>query len=280
VELRRCRERRGLTQGGLAALIRFSPQHLSEVERGAGSVSEQFVQACDDALGADGRLVQLLPPVVYERARTRWSNRAERHSEPTGASAASVPSSASESGATDRADPNRVVTSTDADVIAQMVSALRRVDNRYGGGYVRGVVLRYLNAEVRPVLRTLEARGSAPQRLMHVVAELTQLAGWISHDVGEDSLARWYFGESLRLARAAGDDAFASEVLAFMPSNATRRRVGAVRIAALAEAAASGEAVRGHGASGPRVSRTQTRSRRPGKVRWSWPVVSAMRASR
>jgi transcriptional regulator with XRE-family HTH domain len=90
--LRRCRERCGLTQGALAALIGFSPQHLSDVERGAGSVSEQFVQACDDALGADGLLVKLLPPVVYERARARWSNRAERQSVATEALDPGAPS--------------------------------------------------------------------------------------------------------------------------------------------------------------------------------------------
>src|SRR3954462_12910023 len=74
VELRRRREQRGLTQAALGALIGLSPQHLSEVERGVGSVSEQFIQACDDALEADGRLVKLLTPVIYERARARWSN--------------------------------------------------------------------------------------------------------------------------------------------------------------------------------------------------------------
>lgn len=211
VELRRCRERRGLTQSALAALIGFSPQHLSDVERGAGSVSEQFVQACDDALGADGLLVKLLAPVVYERARARWADRAERHS---GVSAHHPQSSASDSGTTARADPLRVVSPADPEVIAEMTSALRRVDNRYGGGYARAVALGYLNGEVRAVLRTARSQGSMPRRLLQAAAELTQLAGWISHDVGENSLARWYFGESLKLARAAADDAFASEVLA------------------------------------------------------------------
>jgi transcriptional regulator with XRE-family HTH domain len=220
IELRRRRERRGLTQGALAALIGFSPQHLSDVERGAGSVSEPFVQACDDALGADGLLVKLLPPVVYERARARWSNRAERQSVATEALDPGPRSLALESGATDPADPTRVVCPTDPEVIAEMISALRRVDNRYGGGYARGVALRYLNGEVRPVLRAVQAQGSTPRRLMQVTSELTQLAGWISHDVGENSLARWYFGEALRLARAAEDPAFTSEVLAGMSHQA------------------------------------------------------------
>jgi len=108
----------------------------------------------------------------------------------------------------------------DARVIEEMIKALRRLDNRFGGGSTRGVVLGYLNNEVSPILRVIQAQGTASRRLMQVVAELTQLAGWVSHDVGENNLARWYFGESLRLARAAGDTPFACEVLAGMSHQA------------------------------------------------------------
>jgi len=111
----------------------FSAQHLSAVERGEASVSEQFVQACDDALGADGRLVELLPPVVFERARARWSNRAARDSVAMRLPSPRAPSPAPEPGATQGADPTRSVASADAQVIAEMIYALRRVDNRFGG---------------------------------------------------------------------------------------------------------------------------------------------------
>jgi len=190
----------------------FSPQHVSAVECGETSVSEQFVQACDDALGADGQLVELLPPVVYERARARWSNRAAQHSAP-GRPPPREPSPARASAAPcARRIP--VAASTDVEVIGAMIHALRRVDNRFGGGYAHGVVLSYLKDEVHPVLRMVQAHGIESRRVLQVVAELTQLAGWILHDVGENRLARWYFGESLRLAGASGDVAFTSEVLA------------------------------------------------------------------
>lgn len=220
IEVRRHRERRGLTQAALGAIIGFSPQHLSSVERGETPVSEQFVQACDDALGADGRLLELLPPVVYERARSRWSNRAERDADPMlclPPSRAFLP--VVDQGATERAGSARIA-SADVEAIGAMITALRRVDNRYGGGSTRGVVLGYLNREVSPMLRTMQAQGTAPRRLMQVAAELTQLAGWVSHDVGENSLARWYFEESLSLSRVAGNEAFAAEVLAAMSHQA------------------------------------------------------------
>jgi transcriptional regulator with XRE-family HTH domain len=70
-EIRSRRSERGLTLEGLAALIGFTPQHVSEVELAKASVSKSFVAACDRALDARGRLLELLPAVVYERALER-----------------------------------------------------------------------------------------------------------------------------------------------------------------------------------------------------------------
>ena len=136
----------------------------------------------------------------------------------------------------EHASPSRNAASTDAEVIAEMVLALRRLDNRFGGGYARGVVLGYLNGEVHRVLCTVQAQGGVPRRLMQVVAELMQLAGWISHDVGENSLARQYFGESLKLARAAGDEAFTAEVFAGMSQQAAYLGDGRTAVDAAQEA--------------------------------------------
>jgi transcriptional regulator with XRE-family HTH domain len=237
IEVRRYREQRGLTQAALGAIIGFSPQHLSSVERGETPVSEQFVQACDDALGADGSLLELLPPVVYERARSRWSSRAERNADPICLPPSRASSPLVHRAATERAR-SAPTTSADVEAIGAMITALRRVDNRYGGGSTRGVVLGYLNGEVSPMLRAMRAQGTAPpRRLMQVAAELTQLAGWVSHDVGENGLARCYLEESLSLSRAAGDDAFAAEVLAAMSHQAAYVRDGRTAVDA-AQAAA------------------------------------------
>jgi hypothetical protein len=194
----------------------FSPQHLSAVELGQTAVSGQFVRACDDALQADGQLVELLPHVVYERAQARWSNRAARRSDPV--------------------HPALIAASTDAQVIGEMIAVLRRVDNRFGGGYARGVVLGYLKEEVEPVLSTVQKRCTAPRRLLQVVAELTQLAGWIAHDIGEDRLARSYFDDSRGLAREAADEAFMSEVLAGISQQAAYLGDGRTAVHAAQEA--------------------------------------------
>jgi transcriptional regulator with XRE-family HTH domain len=57
---------RGLTLHVLARRIGFTPQHISEVELAKTSPSESFVAACDRALGADGRLLELYPAVRIE----------------------------------------------------------------------------------------------------------------------------------------------------------------------------------------------------------------------
>jgi transcriptional regulator with XRE-family HTH domain len=65
-EIRTRRQARGLTLEALAALIGFSPQHISEVELAKVPPSGPFVAACDEALEAGGTLTALLPSVVCE----------------------------------------------------------------------------------------------------------------------------------------------------------------------------------------------------------------------
>ncbi len=72
-----------MTLEAFAELISFSAAHLSEVERGRTSVSEQFVAACDEALEAGGALLELLPSVVCERAAKRHRNQARRRESDT-----------------------------------------------------------------------------------------------------------------------------------------------------------------------------------------------------
>src|SRR4051794_1324749 len=62
-EIRASRVARGLTLHALARRIGFTPQHISEVELAKTSPSESFVAACDRALSADGRLLELYPAV-------------------------------------------------------------------------------------------------------------------------------------------------------------------------------------------------------------------------
>lgn len=70
-ELRRTRRARGLTQRALARRAGYSDRHISQTELAKAPVSRGFIAALDAALEADGRLLALLPAVVYERAVAR-----------------------------------------------------------------------------------------------------------------------------------------------------------------------------------------------------------------
>lgn len=58
-ELRRRRLSAGLSQSQFAVLIHYSKGYLSKVETGRAVVNREFAQACDNALKANGALVEL-----------------------------------------------------------------------------------------------------------------------------------------------------------------------------------------------------------------------------
>jgi hypothetical protein len=60
-----------LTLHALSRRIGYTPQHISEVELAKVCPSEAFVAVVDKALDADGRLLELYPPVAIERERER-----------------------------------------------------------------------------------------------------------------------------------------------------------------------------------------------------------------
>lgn len=108
----------------------------------------------------------------------------------------------------------RVLAAADVDVIREITGTFRRLDNRFGGGRVYGLVTGHLSGEVIPLLRTARVRRAVERELFEAAAELTQLAGWVAHDVGDHRRARGYGREALKLCDHAGATAFAGEVLA------------------------------------------------------------------
>jgi transcriptional regulator with XRE-family HTH domain len=76
--IRTWRLRRRLSQEALGGATGFSRQHVGEVERGQGTVSETFVALCDQVLRAGGELKAMLPGVVCEEAAARHRRQAAR----------------------------------------------------------------------------------------------------------------------------------------------------------------------------------------------------------
>lgn len=97
----------------------------------------------------------------------------------------------------------------DGDDLAAM-GAFRSADRQTGGGRLYGAVVRHLTDRIAP---RLVDTGSGAQ-VFAVAAALTELAGWMAHDSGQDDLAARHFGRALPLARASGDLPLAANVAA------------------------------------------------------------------
>jgi hypothetical protein len=90
------------------------------------------------------------------------------------------------------------------DLISAHVAALRRLDDRHGGG---ALSLRYVTAELRSVIDLVEYASygrQTGQRLLTIVADLAQLLGWLSFDSSRYGAAERYLLLSLGVCRALG----------------------------------------------------------------------------
>ncbi|GAA2269643.1 MULTISPECIES: DNA-binding protein NsdB [Kitasatospora] len=101
-----------------------------------------------------------------------------------------------------------------ADEVAALelsVEVFRAWDASRGGGLQRKAVVGQLN-EVGGLL-THELNPGVKQRLWTVAANLSVLAGWMSHDVGLEPTAQRYFVIAAQAAREAGDRPRAGEAV-------------------------------------------------------------------
>jgi hypothetical protein len=102
------------------------------------------------------------------------------------------------------------------DLLAGHIAALRRLDDRQGGG---ALSLRYVTNELQGVLDLVRSSSysvDVGRRLFTVVANLAQLAGWMHFDAGESGVAQRYFLLGLRAARSAGDKPCAANILGML----------------------------------------------------------------
>jgi len=90
------------------------------------------------------------------------------------------------------------------DLIASHVAALRRLDDKHGGG---ALSLRYVSAELRSVVDLVQYASygkDTGRRLLTLVADLSQLLGWLSFDSSRYGAAERYLLLSLGVCRALG----------------------------------------------------------------------------
>ncbi|WP_394620122.1 helix-turn-helix domain-containing protein [Lentzea sp. JNUCC 0626] len=92
--------------------------------------------------------------------------------------------------------------------------AFQETDRRLGGGVLLPSVELYLNQEIAPLL--LDAHSGAAAGIFSAAASMTEIAGWMTHDSGQNPRARAYFERAYRLAVAAENNALAGNACASM----------------------------------------------------------------
>ncbi|MCQ4210523.1 hypothetical protein M4J07_009509 [Streptomyces longispororuber] len=100
------------------------------------------------------------------------------------------------------------------DLLESTTVMFRQWDAQCGGGLRRKAVVGQLH-EVTDLLQESQPE-STMRRLFKVAAELAELAGWMSYDVGLQPTAQKYFVLALHAAKEAGDKPLGSYVLSSM----------------------------------------------------------------
>lgn len=108
----------------------------------------------------------------------------------------------------------RQVGTADIEAIRELTRSYREIDNKLGGGKIRGVVVSYLDDHVSGLLTDGTYRENTGRELAAACGELSQLAGWVAYDSDEHGLAPRHLTQALAYARHAGDQALAAEILA------------------------------------------------------------------
>ena len=100
---------------------------------------------------------------------------------------------------------------TDVRQVEAATRALRSLDYQYGGGFCRDAVV----AQLSWGQQMLSASGSdvVKQRLHVALADLHNLAGWTSFDIGLIDSARNHFGRALELAKAGNSNQLVANIL-------------------------------------------------------------------
>jgi hypothetical protein len=95
-----------------------------------------------------------------------------------------------------------------------------KLDNSFGGGHARRVLVHYLQDEVQELLRGrfTDAVGKA---LYSTVAQAMLLVAWMSYDSGLHGLAQRYFVQAVGLSEAGHDRLLGASILDAMSHQAT-----------------------------------------------------------
>ena len=196
-------------QAEMGAWLSLSQAQVSRIESGRSLVNDLVkLTRWANVLGAPADVLwfQLAPPPVPDV--------------PAATAPEGLPTLLPSAPAVVAVGPFRLIGRDEVDVVRETTRAFREIDNQFGGGRARSAVSAYLGTEIEDALSNGRfARGARPV-FERAAAELFQLAGWMSYDVGDAREGRSQLRKALDLATAAGDEALTAEMLAGMSHQA------------------------------------------------------------
>lgn len=271
-QLRRLRERAGLSLGELAERAHVNRGYVGHIEHRQRWPSRPVAAALDDALDARGALLgtwtagdcasspaasvdtgaadEMLTLPLDEWTTADRDALAERLA--TGSDRELTPAAArclvhewlaTERPQTVEITDGRRIGMGMVDTVTRRVTQLRRVDDFIAGRELQPLVERELRATAR-LLREAAYRDQVGRALLNAVAELCQLAGWVTVDAGAPQRAARHLALGVHAAHAAGDRPTAANLvstLAYQVANLADPHE-AVLLARSATAGAQGHA--------------------------------------
>jgi hypothetical protein len=130
---------------------------------------------------------------------------------------------------------DRAVQGVKADVAA--IGGFRVADRQVGGGHMHATVVQYLQTEVGHRLFGYGSTESS-REVFCAAAGLTEMAGWMAHDAGQDGLAKQHFMRARDLSKLSGDLELSAHIFASLShlANHLGRPIEAIKLARAGQA--------------------------------------------
>jgi 8-oxo-dGTP pyrophosphatase MutT (NUDIX family)/transcriptional regulator with XRE-family HTH domain len=184
---------RPLSQETLASWLGITQAQLSRIERGAPIRDLDRLVYWATLLRIPATSLWFALPGAPRRWNDRLVDEQVREGRDPAETIAMAPPSAA---------PQADASDSTADALT--MEAFRSADRQIGGGHLYASVVRYLQADLGPRLFGTMRDGSGAQ-LFCAAAGLTDMAGWMAHDGGQDVLARQHFDRAIHLSELGGD---------------------------------------------------------------------------
>ena len=220
--LKRLRSARGLSLRDLGALVGYSRKTIWNFEKGDRRPYPDVVQALDNAVSADGYLVHVaaseaaaagavdaympLAHGVWRRADAEALAHSLIAEDPKPDNALRLAHEwlVTEAPQVYELKAGRHISTDLVDQIEQRVHQIRLIDDHVGGLDTYAMARAELEATAA-LVRDAAYSEDVGRRLLSVISELCQIAGWITSDAGRHGEAQRLYLAGARASHAAGD---------------------------------------------------------------------------